>query len=121
MILHLINYIASHFYQMEVFRKVDNSSSIRRILNQNHIPCGRIMQISIAHFQPFQSCPKHQHFDLFEVFIVKSGSISVVVNQTQIDLGTGDVLLINPKNDHELHNRTDILCEMLVLGIASTC
>ena len=99
---------------MELF-KLNNKSEF---LNNNLIPKGNIMQISIAQFLPSQSCPIHQHYDLFEVFIVDSGEITIFVDEKKINLIENDLLIVHPKINHSLINETNKLCEILVLGIA---
>ena len=95
-----------------------NGTNVFQIFDSSVLGKGKIMQISIAHFKPHQSCPIHQHFDLHEVFIIESGEIDITIDNNTIHLCKNDVCLVRPGHDHSLLNDTDTLCEILILGIA---
>ena len=84
----------------------------------NEIPKGKIMQISISPFQPHQSCPLHQHYDLWEVFIVDEGEIDITVDDTVYHLKEKDGLIVKPHHNHALVNQTDSITTMFIIGIA---
>jgi mannose-6-phosphate isomerase-like protein (cupin superfamily) len=101
---------------MEVWRHSDDID--RLIFDGDVIPRGKIMQIAMSQFQPHQSCSPHKHYDLHEVFVCESGEIDLTVDSEEIHVVPGDVVLVRPGHVHSLINRSEILCEMLLIGIA---
>ena len=105
---------------MEIFRRKDftEESQERDIFGSDVIPKGKIMQISYAYFKPQQGCPKHDHYDLHEVFVCDKGSIDIYVDDVKHEINPGDIVIVRPHHSHELMNKNDITCEMLCIGIA---
>lgn len=104
---------------MEIRRKcIPQDGNSYQIFNDQIIPNGKIMQISISHFQPHQSCPSHKHFDLHDVFIIEKGNIYITIDDQTFHLEPKDVCLVRPGHNHSLINQSDSLCEILILGIA---
>lgn len=107
---------------MKVFRKseyeIKDSDFPQIIIDKGIIPGGKIMQISFADFKSQQSCPKHQHIDLFEVFVVDDGEIDLTTDEETVHITEGDCVLIYPLHDHSLVNKSNTTCKMLVIGIS---
>jgi quercetin dioxygenase-like cupin family protein len=97
---------------------VRSSDVSRELFGAKILPRGKIMQISISHFLPHQSCPAHKHFDLHEIFVCESGEVNLTVDDHEVHLLPGDVVLVRPGHVHCLVNTSEALCELLILGIA---
>ena len=106
---------------MEVYKSLftTEDETVENVLfSKNIIPKGKIMQISVAYFKPNQSCPKHEHYDLHEVFVCDKGSIYITVDDKTVFMNEGDVVIVRPHHQHELINKESETCEMICIGIA---
>lgn len=99
-------------------QSISNIENPIDFIPKDEIPKGKIMQISISPFQPHQSCPTHQHYDLWEIFIVDQGSIDITIDNVLYHLNEKDGIIVKPHHDHSLMNNNNSTTTMFVIGIA---
>lgn len=97
---------------------VDAGQDFCEIFGSDVLNKGKIMQISVAVFNPGQDCPVHKHFDLHEIFACEKGEIDITVDDTTVHMVPNDVLLVRPGHNHSLINKTSEICQLLIMGIA---
>ncbi len=71
-------------------------------LNQHALP--HLTQFAEARFPPGESAAAHRHEDLYEVFLVQSGSGRMQVEQQEIELHPGLCVTVEPGETHEIVN-----------------
>lgn len=80
---------------------------------------GRIQMINWARLPSGNTFAPHYHEDMQEIFIVLSGLTRIQVDETQIALGPGDAVLIEPREIHQMWNDQSEDVDYLAIGIAA--
>ena len=88
------------------------------MIEEGKIPEGKIMQISLAEFQPGQSCGAHIHKDLYEVFHCQENEADILIDGVPNHIREGETLIVEPNHTHDVLNPTDRLTLFYILGIA---
>ncbi len=109
-----INYIpASHESELDpgVLKKV--------LLHESELQIGKVQMVNWASLLPNKSFVSHFHEDMQEIFIMLDGGIIATVNEAEVLLDKGDVIIIEAKEVHKLTNPTSRSIDYIVLGISS--
>ena len=64
-------------------------------------------QFQIVRFSPRSSIGEHWHKKTCELFFVESGRGTAVINEKNINLTSGDILLCEPGDHHAFNNPND--------------
>lgn len=95
-----------HFYPAAAQRSVPVSHNPE--LNKNLILAGgvvpKLTNFSTVRIAPGMSVAPHSHRDMYEVFWVNEGSAEALVASRQLALATGDCLVVEPGEDHQIKN-----------------
>lgn len=86
------------------------------MLRKGNLP--HITNFSQAVFAPGQTAVPHSHPDMAEVFLVESGSGSIIVDGAAYPLEPGTCVTIEPKEQHELRNTGDTPLVLTYFGVA---
>jgi mannose-6-phosphate isomerase-like protein (cupin superfamily) len=79
---------------------------------------GKIQMINWATLLPGKSFRLHYHEDMWEIFMmIGDGSVAVIDGQ-EIPVNRGDMLVVEPGEQHEMKNPTQAVIEYIVVGIA---
>ena len=83
---------------------VSHNSAIKKqvFLSKGEAP--RITQFARSIFAPGQVAPGHAHKDMWEVFLVTHGTLTIVVDDETHILETGASITLAPNEHHELRN-----------------
>ena len=84
--------------------EVSHNAAIKKqvFLTNGEVP--RITQFARSIFEPGDIAPAHSHDDMWEVFLVTQGTLTIRVdNETHI-LKTGSSITLSPNEHHELRN-----------------
>ena len=76
-----------------------------------------LTNFSQAVFAPGQVAPGHAHGDMCEVFFVRAGRAVISVDETRHELSTGDCVLVESGERHEVSNPFDEELELLYFGL----
>lgn len=91
-------------------------SILKKVIAKNgDIP--HITQIAQTILKPGDIVKEHVHADLYEVFYVESGEMTVTVNGVQTTLSNGSVITIEPGNRHQFENRSGSQVKMFYFGV----
>lgn len=93
-----------------VFKKI--------MLKAGELHMGNIQMVNWATLLPRKSFRNHYHEDMQEIFIMLEDGTKGRINGREIELHKGDILVVDPKEQHELVNMTDKPLEYVVFGIA---
>lgn len=92
-----------------------NQSILKKVIAKNgDIP--HITQIAQATLKPGDKVEAHAHKDLYEVFYIETGECEVIVNDKSQHLLTGDVITIEPGDEHEFVNNSGNSMTMFYFG-----
>lgn len=58
--------------------------------------------------------PPHNHRTSVEVYVIRRGACDLIVNGERHEMQSGDVILMEPGDVHELHNRGEETFELWV-------
>ncbi len=82
-------------------------------------PGGQLAMVNWAKIPPLRSFALHYHEDMFEVFIFTSGDGVMTVDSEEEAVGAGDAVVVPPKAQHKLTNRSEISeLNYVVFGIS---
>jgi quercetin dioxygenase-like cupin family protein len=87
----------------------------RVMLDESAIP--GLTNFSQAVLSQDQVAPGHAHPDMYEVFFVRRGTGMIVVDGTEYELATGQCMLIDPGEYHEVRNPGAGELELLYFGV----
>ncbi len=74
--------------------------------------------VNWATLLPRRSFRAHYHEDMLEIFVMIDDGISTVIDGKKWRLASGDVLIVHPREIHELGNTTDKKLAYLVIGVS---
>jgi mannose-6-phosphate isomerase-like protein (cupin superfamily) len=63
-----------------------------------------LAQFSQVSFQPGEVATEHKHDDMYEIFLVESGSGVIKINEQQYPLEKGTCVTVEPGELHEVTN-----------------
>lgn len=92
------------------------------IKKQVMVKNGEIPQLtgfSQAVFKPGQSCEKHQHPTMYEVYFVLEGEATLIVNSKKFKAVKNDCVTIKPGEPHSAANNSDRDFVWIYFGLAT--
>jgi len=87
------------------------------LIGNQEIP--NLMMFGEAVFKPGQSVEKHSHDTMYEVFYISSGKAIFNVGGNELEVGVGDCITIEPKEEHFQNNPFNEDVRWLYFGIAT--
>ena len=99
---------------------VSHNPAIKKHVFLRNGDLGPITQLARAVFQPGDIAPGHVHLDMGEVFVVLSGTLTIMADGTTTDHEAGSCLSLHPNENHELSNQGDDDLTLLTLGVRMT-
>lgn len=96
---------------------VSHNPEIRKkvLLKKGDVP--HLTNFSRSELQPGQTAIAHAHLDMFEVFLVESGTGSITVAGASRDFVAGDCVVIEPGELHEIANHSGEPLSLIYFGI----
>ena len=95
---------------------VSHNQAIKKKVFVRKGEMGNITQVAAVTFLPGQIADGHKHDDMFETFIVQSGSGEIKVDNKVVNVRAGDCVVVSPGEMHEVKNTGGEVMEMLVIG-----
>lgn len=92
-----------------------NLLSKKVIIKNGEIP--HLTQFAQGYFQPHCFVDKHKHKDMYEIFLIEKGKIEFVVNKKTLLLKSGDSIIVEPGEEHQLKNRFNRICIITYFSI----
>ncbi len=74
------------------------------IIRKGEIP--HLTQFAQGEFKVGSVAPKHKHDDMYEIFLVEKGVITFIVNNQKYILTSGETIIIEPGDYHEVQNNS---------------
>lgn len=91
-----------------------NGAIIRRLVTRDDGVPDFIMHM--FEVEPGGYFPRHAHEDEHEINFILEGEMTLVGRpREEYVLGPGDMVLINPKEEHRFENRSQALCKVICL------
>ena len=97
--------------------EVSHNADIRKqvFLANGEVP--QITQFARSVFRPGQVSPGHSHADMWEVFVVTAGDLTVEVDGQTHTLESGSTITLTPHERHELRNEGPDELHLTYFGI----
>ena len=97
--------------------EVSHNPSIRKqvFLTNGEVP--HITQFARSVFLPGHVAPGHAHSDMWEVFLVTSGILTIVIDGITHQLESGASITLAPNEHHELRNDSNEELHLTYFGI----
>ena len=93
---------------------------LKRVLaTDQDLQAGQVMMVNWARLPAGRSFQRHYHEDLQEVFVMTRGPAEMRVNGEMVELDSGDAIVIDPGEVHEMTNSSNDDVEYVVFGISS--
>ncbi|MDQ8191339.1 cupin domain-containing protein [Roseibacillus persicicus] len=100
--------------------EVSHNAAIRKQVFVSNGEVPNITQFARSVFQAGQVAPGHSHEDMWEVFLVTSGVLTVEVDGAVHRLEAGASITLAPKEVHELRNEGPEELHLTYFGILSS-
>jgi mannose-6-phosphate isomerase-like protein (cupin superfamily) len=94
------------------FGAAERFSSLRRALGVSSFGLNQLT------LQPGQRGRIHRHHEQEEVYLVMAGTLTLLVEQEQLELGEGDLACVPPHLRRQLANRASVPCILVAIGAA---
>jgi mannose-6-phosphate isomerase-like protein (cupin superfamily) len=94
-------------------QSVSHNPAIKKKVFVKKGQMGNITQIALATFLPGQVAPTHSHQDMYETFIIQSGSGTIEIDKRMVNVKVGDCVLVSPGEFHEVKNTGEEVMEIL--------
>jgi mannose-6-phosphate isomerase-like protein (cupin superfamily) len=91
----------------------------RVLLGAGDVPT--VTTFARAELGPGHVARGHVHDDMWEVFLVGSGSGTMVVDGVAVALGPGTCVVVEPGEHHELRNEGESTLVVTYFGVAPGC
>lgn len=91
----------------------------RVIANHADIPAGQVMMVNWARLPGGSSFRTHYHEDMQEVFVLISGHVRMTVDGVALEMSSGDTVIVEPRELHEMLNLQETDAEYLVFGVST--
>ncbi len=79
---------------------------------------GRPQMINWVRLPIGSSFRAHYHEDMQEAFIILRGRVVMRIGETEVELESGDTLIVDPREIHTMKNICDEEVEYIVVGIS---
>lgn len=97
-----------------------NPNVLKKILlEKDDLVKGRVQMINWAILQPGKTFVSHYHQDMQEIFILLSGTATMIIDGEEAIMKRGDVAIVPIKATHSMRNETDTDVEYIVMGVAT--
>jgi mannose-6-phosphate isomerase-like protein (cupin superfamily) len=105
-----------------------NPGVLKRVIaTQQNFQAGQVQMLNWAQLPVGSSFQPHYHEDMQEVFVLLSGVVTMTVRKFNSDhsakecitMRTGDTVMIDPTEIHQMQNIGDVVAEYIVFGISS--
>lgn len=105
-----------------------NPGVLKRVIaKQQNFQPGQVQMLNWAQLPVDSSFQPHYHEDMQEVFVLLSGVVTMTVRKLNSDgsaeecitMRSGDTVIIDPTEIHQMHNIGDAVAEYMVFGISS--
>lgn len=99
---------------------VSHNSEIRKqvFLANGEVP--HLTQFARSILEPGQVAPAHSHADMWEVFQVSAGTLTIVVDGQKRKLAPGSTITLAPHEVHELSNEGTEDLHLTYFGIVDS-
>lgn len=92
---------------------------IKRVLLAEHPDIhGHVQMMNWATLLPQKSFRAHYHEDMIELFVMIAEGIIMMLDGREIALHRGDVVVVYPKEVHEMKNTKDERVSYVVIGVS---
>ncbi|MCH2202024.1 MAG: cupin domain-containing protein [Fuerstiella sp.] len=91
----------------------------RVIATHNDLPPGQVMMVNWAKLPGRSSFQQHYHEDMHEVFVLISGRVRMNVDDTHVEMSSGDTVIVDPHEIHTMQNLLDTTAEYIVFGVSA--
>jgi mannose-6-phosphate isomerase-like protein (cupin superfamily) len=97
-----------------------NPNVLKKILlEKDDLVKGRVQMINWAKLLPGRTFVSHYHQDMQEIFILLSGTATMIIDDEEAIMQPGDVAIVPIKATHSMRNETNIDIEYIVMGVAT--
>ncbi len=97
-----------------------NPGVLKRVLaTKEHLIRGQVQMVNWARLPQGSSFQRHYHEDMLEVFVMLGGPVDMRVEQESIELNHGDAILVEPREIHEMINKSEQDVDYIVFGIST--
>lgn len=83
---------------------VSHNPAVRKKVMVDGTTIPHLNQFAEASFPPGETAPAHAHADLYEVFLVESGSGTMTVDGREIAMTVGSCITVEPGETHAISN-----------------
>lgn len=97
----------------------NNPGTLKKVLltAQDLFP-GQVQMVNWAEMKPGSSFRRHYHEDMAEVFIIVQGEGRMRGDSTDERVSPGDLVLVPPMVEHEMHVCGDQALKYIVFGVS---
>jgi mannose-6-phosphate isomerase-like protein (cupin superfamily) len=105
-----------------------NPGVLKRVIaTQQNFQAGHVQMLNWAKLPVGSSFQSHYHEDMQEVFVLVSGVVTMKVRKLNSDdsgeacitMRSGDTVIIDPTEIHQMQNIGEVAAEYIVFGISS--
>jgi quercetin dioxygenase-like cupin family protein len=100
--------------------EVSHNPAIRKQVFVAHGEVPHVTQFARSIFQPGEVAPAHSHPDMWEVFLVTSGILTIEVDGVAHELKAGASITLAPHEEHELRNAHSEDLHLTYFGIVGS-
>lgn len=95
-----------------------NPSAVKKVLLERKDDIsGKIQMINWATLLPHKTLRSHAHKDMKEIFIILTGNPILTIDGKKNTLNSGDMVIIECNEQHELYNASSSPVTYVVIGI----
>lgn len=80
---------------------------------------GQVQMVNWARLPVGHSFNSHYHEDMQEVFVLLKGTVKMTVDDQSVSMSSGDTVIIDPREIHQMTNIGAEPAEYIVFGISS--
>ncbi len=93
-----------------------NPEILKQVLVRNgEVP--HLTNFSKSTLIPGQVSETHSHPDMYEIFLVESGSGEIHINSKPLPIRTGTCLVVSPGEAHRISNNSSVPLALIYFGI----
>jgi len=97
-----------------------NPGVLKRVIaTHNDIMPGQIMMVNWARLPGGSSFQRHYHEDMQEVFVLINGQVKMTIDAESVEMKSGDAVIVEPREIHEMRNLLDSDAEYIVFGVST--
>ena len=97
-----------------------NPGVLKRVIaTQRDFQAGQVQMLNWAQLPVGSSFQPHYHEDMQEVFVLLSGVVTMKCGEQTVTMRSGDTVIVNPPEIHQMQNVGDVVAEYIVFGISA--